>query len=181
MQYWMGVKELSKLSISEILRIANHDFINQLQLIKMYLDLNRIDEAKHTVEHYCTHYKTFSHLVKLQWPQTIEWIQTFHFRFPAIEFTLKCNVTSAQDMKKDDETVEYLEEAVQHIYPHLDPYCEQKLMIQVESHKEDFQLLFDLKGKWDVESFQNQPLLNMKVKTIEESPDSWKFVLTFKE
>lgn len=42
----MGVGELTKLSVSEILRAANHDFINQLQLIKMNLDLNRIDDAK---------------------------------------------------------------------------------------------------------------------------------------
>ena len=48
----MGVGKLTKLTVNEILRAANHDFINQLQLIKMNLDLNRIDDAKKIIENY---------------------------------------------------------------------------------------------------------------------------------
>lgn len=173
--------EMNKLSIGEILKATNHDFVNQLQLIKMYLDLNRIDDAKNLIENYCNQAKTYSNVCRLQWPKTIEWIQTFQYRFPAIELTLKSNVSVAQNMKKDDETVEYLEKAIQHVYKHLDPFNDQQLLLEVKSNEEEFKLSFELKGKWNVEPFQNEQLLYMKVKTIEESTSSWKFVLTFKE
>lgn len=180
MQYWIGVEALKNLSMSEVLRITNHDFLNELQIIKMYLDLERIEDAKRIIEEYSNRYKIFSNLNKLQWPKTFEWIQTFHFRYPAIELTLKSNVLIAQDMKKDAETVEYLEGAIQHVYQHLDPLIEQELILEVESN-EDFKLIFHLKGKWDVEPFSKQQLSYMKVETIEESMNSWRFVLTFKE
>ena len=34
------------LTVREVLRYANHDFLNHLHLIKMNLDLGRIEEAK---------------------------------------------------------------------------------------------------------------------------------------
>ncbi|UZM98521.1 Spo0B domain-containing protein [Lysinibacillus sp. MHQ-1] len=40
------------LTISEVLRFANHDFVNQLQLIRMNLDLGRVDESKELIQHF---------------------------------------------------------------------------------------------------------------------------------
>lgn len=37
---------VSKLTVSEALRFANHDYLNQFHLIQMNLDLGRVDEAK---------------------------------------------------------------------------------------------------------------------------------------
>lgn len=181
-QYCMGVGELTKLSIREILRAANHDFINQLQLIKMNLDLDRIDDAKKIIENYCNQYKSFSNLNKLNWPKTVEWIQTFPYRFPSIEFLLKSNVTMTPKVKKDEETVEYLEKTIQRVYPHLDPYTEQQLLMEVEADEEIVKITFDLHGKWDVEPFHSEILDNHVGMSVEkESFDHWKYVLTIKE
>lgn len=45
------------LTISEVLRFANHDYVNQLQLIRMNLDLGRIEESKKT---YSTLFRTIT-------------------------------------------------------------------------------------------------------------------------
>ena len=37
------MKNIKTLTVNEALRFANHDFLNQLQLIKMNLDLGRTD------------------------------------------------------------------------------------------------------------------------------------------
>ena len=34
------------LTVNEVLRYANHDFLNQLHLIQMNFDLGRVEEAK---------------------------------------------------------------------------------------------------------------------------------------
>lgn len=173
---------MTKLSISEILRTAHHDFINQLQLVKINLDLNRIDEAKKIIENYCSQYKNFSNLNNFNWPKTVEWIQTFQYRFPSIEFVLKSNVAMAPKVKKDEETVEYLEKMIQHVYPHLDPLTEQTLLLTVESNGEIATITFDLHGKWNVEPFKTEPFeKKLKITVEKESDKEWKTVLTFKE
>lgn len=176
----MGVGELTKLSVSEILRAANHDFINQLQLIKMNLDLNRIDDAKKIIENYCHQYKSYSNLNKLNWPKTVEWIQTFHYRFPSIEFLLKSHVAMTPSVKKDAETVEYLEKTIQHVSPYLDPYSEHRLLIEVEATERWVKITFDLHGKWDVEPLRDKPS-DLEISTEKETCNDWKYVLNFKE
>lgn len=178
----MGVGKLTKLTVNEILRAANHDFINQLQLIKMNLDLNRIDDAKKIIENYCNHYKSLSILNRLNCPKTVEWIQTFHYRFPSIELKLKIDGTTAPKVKKDEETVEYLEKTIQHVYPHLDPYSEQELLLTIESKEEILRITFDLHGKWNIKPFSSEKYSNnLDITTEKESINDWKYVLTFKE
>lgn len=172
---------MTKLSTGEILRAVNHDFINQLQLIKMNLDLNRIEDAKKHIENYCNQYRVYSNLNKLNWPKTVEWVQTFRYRFPSIEFLLKSNVTMTPKVKKDGETVEYLEETIQHVYAHLDPYTEQQLLMEVKANEEMVNIIFDLQGKWDVEPFHSDVNRQLKVITEKETNHEWKYVLTIKE
>ena len=51
------------LTISEVLRFANHDYVNQLQLIRMNLDLGRIDESKNLFKSIQSNYKYFLSLI----------------------------------------------------------------------------------------------------------------------
>ena len=47
------------LTISEVLRFANHDYVNQLQLIRMNLDLGRIEESKNLFNIIQNNYECF--------------------------------------------------------------------------------------------------------------------------
>ena len=93
---------LKELTSSELLRMANHEFLNQLHLIKMNLDLERIDEAKAIIEQYVNKSKAYSSLNRLSLPKTTEWIRIFPYRYSAIELKLKTNIIVAQNMQKDD-------------------------------------------------------------------------------
>jgi stage 0 sporulation protein B (sporulation initiation phosphotransferase) len=53
-------------SVNEALRYARHDFLNQLQLIKMNIDLARLEEAKAAIDHYTTEVKEIYELSLLQ-------------------------------------------------------------------------------------------------------------------
>lgn len=82
------------LTISEVLRFANHDYVNQLQLIRMNLDLGRIDESKKLIQHYSEQLRVFSILNRLQLPQTIEWLQTAGWRYPSLAWKLSGEIKS---------------------------------------------------------------------------------------
>ncbi|MFP3916439.1 Spo0B domain-containing protein [Lysinibacillus telephonicus] len=169
------------LSVNEIIRFANHDFMNQLQLIKMNLDLGNVEEAKLIIERASEQCKTISNLNLLQLPKTVEWLQTLHWRYPAFELILKSNVTVPVDMKKDEQIVEYLEKTVIHVYDRLDPYTEQQLFIKIDSDENGFNLIFDLKGNWEEHLFSHQELTNLTVKTYEQTGVSWKYVLSLEQ
>lgn len=178
MNLMRGEQMTSKpLSINEVIRYSNHDFLNHLQLIKMNLDLNRVEQSKQIIEQISEQCKVISNLNKLQLPKTIEWIQTFRWRFPSILFKLESNVTVPQDIQKDEELVECLEKTVLHVYDSLDPFTEQQLIIQIHSNENGFSLTFDLKGKWDAALFEQQQLSNFNVQTYEQSNELWKYVL----
>ena len=59
------------LTISEVLRFANHDFLNHLHLIQMNLDLNRIEEAKAIIEDISEHCKMRSNVIKTALPAKV--------------------------------------------------------------------------------------------------------------
>ncbi|MEK4230140.1 Spo0B domain-containing protein [Solibacillus sp. FSL H8-0538] len=165
------------LTISEVLRFANHDFLNQLHLIQMNLDLQRIDEAKIIIQDISNQCKMLSSLNNLQLPQTVEWIQTFSWRFPAIQMMLTCDISATQDVQLDEVIVQYLENTVIHVYDHLDPYTEQQLQVEIESDAEKFWLTFHLQGKWEAPRF-NKEVTNLNVQTYAETNTSWKYILS---
>ncbi|HWK24318.1 MAG TPA: Spo0B domain-containing protein [Ureibacillus sp.] len=172
----------STLSINDVLRFANHDYMNQIHLIKMNLDLDRVEEAKSIIERLSEHSKTLSNINYLKLPKTVEWLQTIQWRYPAFDSSIISNVTFPVDMKKDEQIVEYLEKTVIHVYDTLDPFTEQQLEITIESNDSSFNLLFDLKGKWEVDLFDNHnENNNLKVQTYVQTNEQWKYALSIEQ
>ncbi|MCM3388071.1 Spo0B domain-containing protein [Ureibacillus chungkukjangi] len=171
----------STLSVNDVLRFANHDYMNQIQLLKMNLDLGRIEEAKSLIEKFSEQSKTLSNINKLKLPKTGEWLQTIQWRFQAFETTINSNISFPIDMKNDEQIVEYLEKTVIHVYDTLDPFSEQQLEISIESNENEFTLLFDLKGKWEAQIFDHEENNNLKVQTYEQTTNEWKYALSIEQ
>jgi stage 0 sporulation protein B (sporulation initiation phosphotransferase) len=169
------------LSINEVLRFANHDYMNQIQLIKMNLDLGRVEEAKNIIEQISAQGQTLSNINKLQLPKTVDWLQTIQWRYPAFQLTLNSNVTIPAEMKNDEQIVEYLEKTVIHVYDSLDPYTEQYLDITIESNETNFNLIFDLKGNWEAHLFEHENDTNFNVQTYAQTTKQWKYVLSIEQ
>ena len=111
----------------------------------------------------------------------MEWLQTIQWRFPVFQVTLNINVTEAVDMKYDDQIVEYLEKTVIHVYDNLDPFTEQQLFIDIQSN-DSFELLFELKGNWEVKDcFIQENIRKLQVQTYEETNQHWKYVLSLEQ
>lgn len=164
------------LTVSEALRFANHDFLNQLHLIQMYLDLQHVDEAKQLIWQIAEQSKMLSNVNKLGLPKTIEWLQTISWRYPAWQVTLSSDVEQAADELLDSHVIQYLENTVIHLHEALDPYTEQELSITVECHANSFLIDVQFKGQWEATQFNKETKLT--VQTIEETNNSWHFILS---
>lgn len=164
------------LTVSEALRFANHDFLNQLHLIQMYLDLQHVDEAKQLIRQIAEQSKMLSNVNKLGLPKTIEWLQTVNWRYPAWQVTLNSDVEQAANEQLDTHIVQYLENTVIHLDKALDPYTEQELHITVECHANRFSIDVHFKGQWEVAQFNKETKLTVQVE--EETNNSWHFILS---
>lgn len=161
------------LSITEVIRFANHDFVNHLHLVQMNLDLGLVDEAKAIIRNVSEKYQNLSQVNRLNLPRTVEWIQLCQWRFPALTLTIESNITQPVRMNIDKEVVQYLENTVHHVYEQLDPYTEQTLHLSIQVTAQQFELLFVLKGLWHASKFELKEQKILNVQMIEETSQSW--------
>ncbi|MGE8000465.1 Spo0B domain-containing protein [Lysinibacillus sp. NPDC093190] len=166
------------LTISEVLRFANHDYVNQLQLIRMNLDLGRIDESKKLIKEYSEQLQVFSILNRLQLPQTIEWLQTAGWRYPSLPMKLSCEIKRPVTNTIDLEVVDYLNKTVMHVYDTLDPFTEQSFVLDVRVDDHTFAVTFTLNGLWSADAFTEKGLKQLDIQTVEETNTSWIYVLS---
>lgn len=140
-----GRLEKKQLSVAETLKFARHDFLNELQLILMYIDLGNMQEAKNTIFNATVRMRQTASLEKLGLPNTAIWLSTFSWRFPSFETTMNCDVQHA--VGQDDELlVNYLEEVFQEAAKRLDRSAAYELRIDVHSSKTDWFIEFSLNG-----------------------------------
>lgn len=179
---FIGVNGMNNqsLTISEVLRFANHDYVNQLQLIRMNLDLGRIEESKKLIQHYSEQLQVFSILNRLQLPQTIEWLQTAGWRYPSLAWKLSGEIKKPVTNDIDQEVVDYLNKTVMHVYDTLDPFTEQILTLDVRVDDHTFAVTFTLNGLWSADAFTEKGLKQFDIQTIEQTTTRWQYVLSAK-
>jgi stage 0 sporulation protein B (sporulation initiation phosphotransferase) len=168
--------EKKPLTVSEALRFANHDFLNQLQLIQMNLDLQRVDEAKQVIRQAADQFKMLSNVNKIGLPRTIEWLQTAAWTYPAVVIELESRVEERASAHLDEVLAQYLENTMIHIYDTLDPFSEQQLKLTIESNADYVQIHSHYFGKWDAPQFKKE-LQYFEVQTIQQCNEQWEFIL----
>ena len=177
----IGVVSLKKttLTLQEALRFSNHDLLNHLHLIRMNLDLNRVDEAKKIIDDIAESCKSYSMTNKLGLTKTALWLQTFKWQYPAITLQLHCDIHSPVAQTWDETIEQYLEKTIIHVYDKLDPFEEQTMNIHIASNEEDFSMNVHLAGHWEVEPLQIDS--NLHVQWHEWSNRSCRFEISLKE
>ena len=136
-------------SVNEALRFARHDFLNQLQLIKMNIDLERLDEAKEVINHYTTEVKAFYELSKLSLPLTSEWLQTVNWRFAGFQVKISSHIETTCNALLDTSIRDVLEQAIKLLHTQLSPFTEQQLHIHIVCTQSEFKLTFEAIGEWE--------------------------------
>lgn len=136
-----------RLTVAQSLRHARHDFLNELQMIKLNLDLGRTDRAQALIRTYAEAAMHQSRLSALSLPETEEWLLTAGWRFPELRLTMSCEAPQAPS-ELDTTLCQWLEsfaKAVKEAFSDAWPYPVELRIIEVDGR---FSLELSGPGDW---------------------------------
>ena len=142
-----------QLTVNETLRFAKHDFLNDLQIISMNLQLGKVDEAKQWIDQISMKLQKQSLLHKLSLPLTTEWLLTVKWRYPEFQFTITNEPMNRISLHEDVDMqiVFYLEETMIQLQKNIDPYEEQMIFIRFKQVEGSLHLQVEAQGKWQAQ------------------------------
>ncbi|HAQ08136.1 MAG TPA: sporulation protein [Bacillus bacterium] len=141
----------------EVLRHARHDWMNQLQLIKGNLSLNKVDRAKEIIEDIIMGARQDAKLSNLHLPQfassllTCNWENHF--------FQLEYEVMDSQNFHRldDQQLANWTKLLFEALDASIEPYQDNHLSVTVDSQDKGIGFFFDFSGiindKNRIESF----------------------------
>lgn len=110
-----------QLTMIKALKYARHDFLNDLQLILMHIDLGKTSDAKQSIVNTTEKFRQLSILERLGLPETTEWISTFEWMYSAFSKTLICDIEPGIRQVEDESIAKYLEQIFGDIEKILEP------------------------------------------------------------
>lgn len=132
-------------TVAQALRHARHDFLNELQLIGMKLDLGREQEVKSIIRSHAEAAVQFSRLSALGMPDTEEWLVTADWRFPEFQFHLEC-LAEKGAVAKDGAIAEWLELFFIQLELNMGDWAENSCRISLQEDQHVFELELEMDG-----------------------------------
>lgn len=152
------------ITINEVIRHSMHDFLNNMHLIQMNLDMGRPEEAKQLIHRYSQKCTQFFDLNNLGLLKTNEWLQTFPITYSQMTLEIQTSVAKRGLEMFDYELEGILDGFVQTIYPKLQGYQEQILKVHILSN-ELLEVIIEVNGDWSPFSwieYSNHELFTME-------------------
>lgn len=134
------------MTIAKALKFSRHDFLNELQLILLNIDLGKWPEAKNALLSATDKMQQVSKLEKLRMPATELWISTFDWVHTVFSKTLHCDIIVGKRLADDEKVAQMLEQAVSDITRAVDPFHECMMEIQVNATESEWEIRLNLKG-----------------------------------
>lgn len=154
----------------EVLRHARHDWMNQLQLIKGNLSLNKVDRAKEIIEEIIMEARQDAKLSNLHLPQFASTLLTCNWENH--HFQLEYEVMDSQNFHRLDDQLltRWTEQLFDALNSSIEQYQENHLSVTIESQEKGIGFFFDFRGiindKNRLKRFlDQQPGYNMKVRS----------------
>lgn len=142
-----------EITINRVLRHSMHDFLNNLHLIQMNLDMGKHDEAKNLIRSYSLKCNQFFDLNNAGLYKTNEWLQTFSMRYNKMTLVVQTSLLSRGAEKYDALLRDYLDHILQSIYPNLRGYQEQLFKVNIITD-EILEIQIDIHGDWSLTSWK---------------------------
>jgi len=168
-----------QITITEALRFARHDFMNQLQLIRMNLELGRIDDAKTVIDAYASRMMELAELNKLGLPKLYEWIQTAPWKYPGLNPEFSCKGEKV-DERFDSPAAILLDKLFGELNNRLNPYDELECQVVITAVSGVFTMGITVLGR--IENLDRNMITGeqsvFQVSVVKVSPEEWQFTVT---
>lgn len=165
----------------ELLRHARHDWLNQIQLIKANLSLNRVERAKEIIEDISAQSRNESKLTNLQIPHIAEMLLTFNWQ--AHFYRLETEVTGREhDLSADEENLfSWLADLLQQLDQCADPGVDNHVLVSFRLGDNGEFVTVDFSGSLkDPAVMAEGSFLHKGFEIIEHYAGNDAFVLTIK-
>ncbi|MGG0644499.1 Spo0B domain-containing protein [Sporosarcina gallistercoris] len=141
--------EKSELTVRDAMKFARHDFLNELQLILMHMDLNNVPEARRKLLEATERMRTDSQLSGLDMPALETWMLTFDWNYIAFTKELKTTIGPKTSARKADAQaiVAVLDDAFQQLVIGADPYADSMVNIVVTTAEDEWNVSISLPGQ----------------------------------
>ena len=167
----------SKLTTAEALKFARHDFLNELQLVLLYIDLDKLPEAKQKILEATNRMREVALLERLGLPAVEIWLTTFDWLYGAFTKTMTCTIASGIREADDAAVVTYLERMFSEAEKTLDPTSEYETQIDVQATAESWSITITVHAHMKKNLLEPVALGNI---TVEEtlSQNQWTFTIS---
>ncbi len=132
--------------VVEALRHARHDWMNDLQLIKGNLDLNRTERARQVIEEIILVAQNESKLSNLKLPLFAEWVLTYNWSRRLIKLEFEVLQFESSHLLDDQELYHWCKEFFDLLESNVMNNVENQLSILINISKEQSRLIFDFTG-----------------------------------
>jgi stage 0 sporulation protein B (sporulation initiation phosphotransferase) len=132
--------------VVEALRHARHDWMNDLQLIKGNLDLDRVERAKQVIEEMVLVAQNESKLSNLKLPLLAEWILTYNWSRHLIKLDFEVLQLESAHGLEDRRLYNWCKEFLEFLESNVMNNVENQLSILLNITKEHSRLIFDFTG-----------------------------------
>lgn len=144
---WGVDMKKGQLSTTEVLKFIRHDYLNELQIILMHIDLDNKTEAKEKILALTDEMRQYSKLTNLKLPQTEEWFTTFDWVYTSFRKTLSCTIGPNTRTVDDSALVLYLKCLFQGVEEVLNPASEYEVHFHIETSEKDWSLQVTIMGE----------------------------------
>ncbi|WP_201713628.1 Spo0B C-terminal domain-containing protein [Rossellomorea arthrocnemi] len=132
--------------VVEALRHARHDWMNDLQLIKGNLDLDRVERAKQVIEEMVLVAQNESKLSNLRLPLLAEWILTYNWSRHLIKLDFEVLQSESAHGLEDRRLYDWCKEFLEFLESNVMNNVENQLSILLDITKEHSRFIFDFTG-----------------------------------
>lgn len=135
------------MTVAQSLRHARHDFLNELQLIKMNLDLGRLDEVQAIIRSHGEAAVQMSRLAGLKMEKMEEWLLLAPWRYPEFRFQFRCLAAKAP-VHLDESYSKIMETLIGAALEETDPYRDYECFLEISNEDSFFIAEIRLTGEW---------------------------------
>ncbi|MCA1056303.1 sporulation initiation phosphotransferase B [Rossellomorea aquimaris] len=132
--------------ILDALRHARHDWMNDLQLIKGNLELNRVERAKQVIDTMVITAQNESKLCNLRLPLLAEWILTYNWSTHMVKLEFEVGAAGYSGYLDDERLVHICKGLMELLETTVESSAENQLSMIIDFSEEHPRFIFDFTG-----------------------------------
>ncbi|WP_100331711.1 Spo0B C-terminal domain-containing protein [Bacillus xiapuensis] len=133
-------------TVIRAIRHARHDWMNQIQLIKGFMALGKVEEAERAIETAIVQARQEAHLCNLCLPNFAELILTFNWEGHSFELEYEILDQNCTIAVNDEKLTEWMASLLGAIEKHIAQFADNRLYLSINQEANGVRFFFEFSG-----------------------------------